>query len=239
MTNRKFGVEIECGFHQPLSISALRSVMEGVGLTDWTFGHDGTYIETRTPHLSGRAGLNILEKGMTLISELGGYVTVDDGLHVHHDAPEFVNDFDAILKLVRSWHLNQPAINQMVDESRADYHDVCPPWDNEQIRFLEENRTLAESHRNTLNIASLSRLGTIEIRQHEGTLDYDEAEAWILFGQTFIENVLESHEPTPDLGSTDKLLAHIKLAEKSGAFLRNKAASRVQKFPEGHDNDRY
>lgn len=224
MTNRAFGVEIECGFIGELGPPEVSHRLERAKLHGWSVGYDGTYVEARTPILVGEEGLATLKAGMDLFLHMDGYCTDQDGLHVHHNAPEFVSDMSAIVRLVRSWHANQYVIDAMVDPSRVGNYDSCPPWSEEEIDDLVNEQTIADFSRNSLNIASLAGKGTIEIRQHEGTLDYDEAEAWILFGQTFIEDVLASHTPTPELGSTDKLLEHIRLGEKSGAFLRAKAA---------------
>lgn len=225
MTNRTFGVEIECGFRPRISASHVRSQIRAAGLGVWSVGHDGTDIEIRTPILRGVKGLNKLKKALALIQDMGGYVTVRDGLHVHHGAREFRHDMGAIRKLVKSWYENQAVIEQMVSQSRrpgGSRQGACPRWTEHDLLALDQSSDLNWSRR-SLNIASLLQHGTIEIRLHEGTLDFDEAKAWILFGQKFIEGVLAGHTPSEKVESTDALLKHIRLGYKSGAFLREKA----------------
>lgn len=45
-----------------------------------------------------------------------------------------------------------------------------------------------------LNVQALHRHGTIEIRQHQGTLDFARSASWIRFGHALIECVLEHGE---------------------------------------------
>jgi hypothetical protein len=236
MTNRTFGVEIECGFNPRREAREIADHLYRVKLGRWLVGYDGTYIEAKTPILRGYPGLEKLKKAMVLFQDLGGYVTGRDGLHVHHGAAEFRHDMSAVVRLVKSWHANRSAIEQMVAARRVS-SDYCPQWSNRNVDYLEQQQRLGGWDRNDLNIASLLRHGTIEIRLHEGTLNFDEARAWILFGQKFIEGVLKDHTPVPSMGTTDALLKQIKLGYASGAFLREKAAhkERLQTQP----RDRY
>ena len=75
--------------------------------------------------------------------------------------------------------------------------------------------------RHDLNLASLQRHGTIEIRLHEGTLHFPEAKSWIEFGQGFIERVLR-HQMY-DSSTPEKLLEKIRINPDAKERLLNKA----------------
>lgn len=230
MTNRRFGVEIECDM-DGLGVTQTADLLVRHGfqlkhknVPGWSVGQDGSEVEVRTPPLSGPEGLDQLRQVMELLVDNGGDTTGEDGLHVHHDAPEFVDDFGAIIRLAKSWRANQDLICQMVHPERVNSdNEFCPLWTDDDIEELEHSSYVGNWVRHALNIASLVEHGTIEIRLHEGTLNYEDAEAWILFGQQFIEDVVSKHEPTPGQGSTDRLFEHIRLGHKSGAYLIEKA----------------
>lgn len=227
MTNRTFGVEIECGIgaRWQFSHGDIERRLYTAGLGDWMVDRDGTEHEIRTPILQGVKGLNTLKKAMGLIVNLGGYVTHLDGMHVHHGAPEFINNLPAIQRLVNNWYDSQDVIEQMVAPRRrtgGPSHRNCPHWDSYLVGQINEGRPYGGDTRHSLNIRALARHQTIEIRLHEGTLDFDEAKAWILFGQKFIENALKGHTQIKP-GSTDQLLKEIGLGYRNGAFLKEKA----------------
>lgn len=239
MQNRKFGIEIECGFDRELSrrdrgvawansISLLRSAASaGKISTYWAdnAGHDGTLLETRSPILCGAAGFKELHTVMNLLRENGGYVTSRDGMHIHHDAPEFVNDAEAVSRLVSSWRANEEVIYRLVADRRHG-SPVCPRWtdklETDIKKFGTDGKiTRKDSYYDTtvtiddfkswgwdrrdLNINALGEHGTIEIRLHQGTLDPVQAEAWIRFGQAFLNKIASVKRPLKKVEDVDNL----------------------------------
>jgi hypothetical protein len=168
-------------------------------------------VEARTPPLQGERGFAELRIAFDTILANGGYVTERDGLHVHHDAPEFVRDPKLIVAAARSWKYNEGVIENLVHPRRHN-RGACPriPGDFEtydsynggykKVNPIKHAAKAAKNGRNiadvvqyfprgALNLGPLTRgqgRATIEIRLHEGTLDYDVAEAWIRFGQWFL-----------------------------------------------------
>jgi hypothetical protein len=108
---------------------------------------------------------------------------------------------------VRSWVANRDKIVKFVAPNR-EVSGACSAWrpvDIEDIKYIGTpgKPTRMEEYtggwgtqrqfvtrmvpvyfgRRDLNIASLERHGTVEIRLHEGTLDSKKAVAWVQFGQ--------------------------------------------------------
>lgn len=228
--SRTFGVEVECGHPDG---------WEGVGRLfrasdcsrEWSISSDGSGVEARTPILSGASGFKELKKGMNLIRSTGGYVTRRDGLHVHHGAPE-LRDKALAVRLIKSWVANTPVIEQFAAQHRCGINAYNPPWGAGHVRQLETAR--ADSRystgwqpcgpRGAINLLSLENHGTVELRLFEGTLDYDIADAWVRFGQRFIDNVLKQRKRVlAPAKEPSELLKRVKLNKTASKRLLAKA----------------
>lgn len=209
MKDRAFGVEVECGVgtNNLSSIGRLwdglrAAEREGKVSREWreNYGHDGTYIELRSPILEGRPGFTELRRAMKIIVKCGGYVTRSDGMHVHHNAPDYLKAPEKVLQLVKTWHAHRSLISAFVEPRRAGAY-ACIGWSPEYISRFENiiktnpDRVWDTPERNDLNLRSLHRHKSIEIRLHEGCLDPDRAEAWVRFGQSFLNKVMETDDP--------------------------------------------
>lgn len=244
MYDRAFGIEFEMGARGPAIRGGLdrygtgkyerfRQVLSENRLDDFDIGHDGTEFEVRTPPLSGPNGLKKIKKFLSVVlsPEVGGYVTNLDGLHIHHDAPEFVHNSELTLRLVENWIANQTNALKMVHPRRV--HSVhCPQWTENELggirsRVEANTRPYTDYGRKNLNVNALYRHGTIEFRCHEGTLEYDEILSWIRFGQAFIDSALrdESIAPSTDV---NELLNNVRVSRFANRFLPMKANQMAQ-----------
>lgn len=230
--SRRFGVEIECGMH-----GGTREACSVLGFPSGAYSHkgfsigaDGSGVEVRTPILQGWEGFAVLRDTIEKLKAAGAYVTERDGLHVHHDAPEFVASPSYCVRIVHSWNNNLGAIHSMVAPRRRRDGGPAPSWSPRHIQALEDwaknggRQGDLYIDRNDLNLSSLRRHGSIEIRLHEGTLDSDVAMAWVMFGQKFISDVLKRARPIAPVPSEEKLLSRIKLSKKAQKTLREKQA---------------
>lgn len=227
---RRFGVEIECGIPGGVMEVArlfrfetdeygnLRARHDG-----WKLGADGSGAELKTPPLQGEAGLRKVRQAMERLKNAGAYVTNRDGLHIHHDAPEFVANPRLAVKLARSWMNNIHEIHEMVHpDRRSSSH--CPRWSEDYFQILERwarGEDELRTRRHDLNLYALRKHGTIEIRLHEGTLDADVMEAWVKFGQRLIHEVASRPrvmQPT----KKRNFMERIRLAPEATAILAEK-----------------
>lgn len=251
MRSRRFGVEIECNFKKGLGYRDERDQRaEALGILsglisrgfiheDWIedVGYDGSGLEVRSPILSGARGFSELRAVMTTFVENGCATNGSDGMHVHHDAPEFVSSQELAVKLVKSWVANEEFIESFVHPSRPNSWACARDWSPNSVEFLEGKRAnnyggspvddygrvISPNGRGALNLASLREHGTIEIRLHEGTVNYAEAAAWIRFGQAFIDSVAKRKRPMRKVTGSAQLLTSIRIAKNPYEVLLAKA----------------
>lgn len=165
---------------------------------------DGSGVEIPSPILRGPQGLRELRNVMQLLSDNGFQAGRLDGLHVHHDAPEFT-DKGLLAHTVELWEDNFEHITRFVDPARrgtswaagrsgtdgdARYYNTGDKGYHKfkQTKSLED---LPSWRTCALNIMPIQKPyrghdPNIEIRLHEGTLDFRKAAAWIHFGQAFL-----------------------------------------------------
>jgi len=243
MKDRKFGVELEFGFRG--GYTAAESLLADAaerGDCSWHWvremHQDGTLCEAKSAPLSGRAGFAELHRVMNLIRSNGGYITQADGMHVHHDAPDFIDDIEAVIRLVKSWVAMRPQIEKLVRAERRNY-GACLPWSTADVKLLEvfaEDPKARETKvdqgllpavasrndfkdanwsRRDLNIASLSVHGTIEVRLHQGCLDPRRAEAWIRLCQGLLNKAATIKNPVEAPKNKAELLRVLRAAKIS------------------------
>lgn len=172
------------------------------GFHDWLddIHEDGSGVEIPSPILRGREGLIELRRVMELLSSHGFWTDHEDGLHVHHDAPEFVEDDELVVRLVELWEENLPVVDRFVSsDRRGGDHWACNSYqyaeryyqraDGPWSKFKQSKRLddLNVDKFRSLNVTALREHGTVEFRLHEGTLDFKQALAWIHFGQAFLD----------------------------------------------------
>lgn len=205
---RKFGVEIEyIGGTQSL----IRE-MERRGLTvsyegythrvtpgAWKIVTDGSLsnggYELVSPPLSGSAGRRQVKLACEALQASGARVNNSCGLHVHHD----IHDLDAagIGRLASLWSNNQRNINWLVAASRRDSQWAQPLTSTEVAQYNAMNpardlrsqvQSIAYRRYRSLNFLAYVRYGTVEVRQHQGTLNAKKMLAWIALGQAVIRS---------------------------------------------------
>ena len=214
----------------PDKYSKFRRILKDNGLEDFVVGGDGSEYEIKTPILQGPTGFKRVKRFLDLMSDLGAAVSLNaDGLHVHHDAPEFFDPETLqyheapVMALVENWVENQEQIYPMVNNCRVG-RMACVPWRTDDLALLKSDfRTYSQRMgRKNLNIASLRRHGTIEIRLHEGTLDYEETLSWVRFGQAFIGKAVAETDRNVSVNSSEELLRNIKVSRNASRFLSRK-----------------
>jgi hypothetical protein len=236
--NRAFGVELEFNtdgrgsvwLRELLMKNNIKIVREFVPSSrGWRLGYDGSEFELKSPILKEEEGFEELKFVMNLLNSNGCRTNNNDGMHVHHDAPEFVGNHEHILRLVKSWHFNQDTINEFVAPRRRTNRSACLPWALTIVEDLEkglcrgEHGRRKEFGRRSINVDSLQKYGTIEIRLHEGTLNYEVAEAWIKFCQKFINSIAKRKRPIQTISEQDLLLKRIRVAKGNQKVLLKKA----------------
>lgn len=248
---RKFGIEIEfAGTSREAVAQEMRSRGLDVSIegynhyvrSGWKLVSDCSCgYELVSPPLKGADGFDQVRKACDALQAAGARINVHCGLHVHHDVADL--DLDGLRRAVRTYHSSQLAINGLVAQSRRTTvtdtrHGTtgnrwCLPLTNIELAHIDRLThrqtvsSLARADRyRTLNLTSLPKYGTLEIRQHQGTLNAKKIIAWIEFGQAIFAAAKAGHEANAiDTDAlVDTLVARGKLKAATATYLKARAA---------------
>lgn len=253
-TGRRFGVEIEV-ISGPRSANGESSqhqvarLMTAAGVTcnvesynhrvrsAWKIVQDASVyggFELVSPILRGADGHRQVEVACRALREAGCSVNGSTGLHVHHDVRDL--DTRSFGRLFRGWFNSQGAINGLVAASRRNgANSYCTNLTERDVAACESIRSMdrrdarfSVTRYRTLNVQSYTRYGTVEIRQHQGTINAAKINAWVKFGQAMIEwaktsATLDTHTLTASLLET--LSQHAGLDNETATYLASRALS--------------
>lgn len=205
--------------------------------------------EAVSPILSGTAGFNQVRAVMEAITACGGRVDRSCGMHVHHDARDLSPVH--LATLVRLYVDNQSAIDGLVAPARR--ASTSPQWcgpvsEYEKTRICEvlADETSSRDDRNynlrrfdryrTLNVTSYAKYGSIEFRQHQGTLNPEKAFAWIQFGQAMVTGAMVlGSQPVPIFPTAaalvDWLADNAALPASVADYLKTRAQRYASRMP--------
>lgn len=212
--DRKFGIELEIvGITRQVALRALRAV--GINVQDESYNHttrghwklvsdssvrDG--FEVVSPILQGEAGI---EEAMTVaeaLSDAGATVNRSCGFHVHFDAAD-LNAADVKI-IVNRYAAHEAEIDAFMPPSRrGNANTYCESVTSFLNRRFNEARTINElaaaqpGRYFKVNLQSYRRHGTLEFRQHSGTVNANKVANWVRFLGEFIDQCKRPAAPTP------------------------------------------
>jgi len=197
-----FGIELETISplsHQDAwaSANAIVALLEVENFGRWQAKHDGslnggTGVEFVSPILKGEDGLAAVRRACDLIKGAGFAVNKSCGMHVHIGARDFDNG--QLCNIAAAFVANEGHFDSLVAQSRrANNNRYCQTVAHRSIpmnsRSVESIATAINggferghytSYRyHKLNFQSYAFHGTIEFRQHQGTVESDKACAWV------------------------------------------------------------
>lgn len=239
---RRFGVEIEFlgnsrDLEREMNARGLNCrVMQythRVSQTEWKIVGDASVsggAELVSPVLRGAAGRAAILKAGEALAAANCRVNRSTGLHVHHDVRNL--RVSAFQRLITNWVYSQDAIDQLVAESRRNGHNQFCARHNpsvlNQVRRLTSmdqrhvSALMSDTRYRTLNVQSYVKYGTVEVRQHQGTVDGKKILAWIDFGQAMIKAAVDGTDvQTSDVND---MINALPLANDVKAYLRTRAA---------------
>lgn len=216
-----FGMEFEI---QGLNPSRAASVLNNAGITcsatnathetsdNWKAVYDGSVgngAEVVSPILNP-ARLNEAHKVTKALKNAGARVDRATGYHVHIGVNAFGEwgngGEDNLARFVLNWYAVHGAIAALVAPSRLN-NRYCSILDRRyaeaQATFTaNQNRGAMNGNRYTsLNLESMHRHGTVEIRLHQGTLNGVKAIAWA----QFVASMINASVNGSDLTTIDEL----------------------------------
>ena len=206
-----FGMEFEI---QGLSPARASDVLNSAGIAcnatrathetaeSWKAVYDGSVssgAEVVSPILNP-ARLNEAHKVTKALKDHGARVDRATGFHVHIGLNAFTNQ-ESIAQFIRNYYAMHHAIAALVAPSRLNnrYCAVLPQSVAErQAEFTAQGQSGAfNGNRYTsLNLESMHRHGTVEIRLHQGTLNGVKAIAWSQFIAGLIDATVKGVDMT-------------------------------------------
>jgi hypothetical protein len=209
-------------------------------VTDASLGIDG--CELVSPVLRGAAGIAEMRKVCQVVEQAGARIRRSCGFHVHIGmVGQPVTTWRNLLRLYGHF---EGAVDSFTSRSRrGTSNQYCKSTRNalrmnevavnsaETIESLARAYAPNGSYTNSqgidrffkVNMASFWRHGTVEFRQHQGTVDADKAEHWVKFCLRMVAAAQAG--VTPDGEDTLPNLAEkIKIAEKELAFFQSRVA---------------
>lgn len=211
-TERKYGLELEmefsCREDKETTIAELHENFrcQGEGTEyyhtqrdarDWHLKSDATLgeygMEIASPALKGPEGLEELKRVLSIVVDYGASISRSCGLHVHHDCTQLSDK--AFINVYQYYRRCQQGINCFVSASRrvndpsSGGHPFSGPINDKLYLDSYEamkNQLVNNGDRNVVNFRSYPLRGTIEFRQHQGSLEYKKIVNWLIFTQSII-----------------------------------------------------
>lgn len=204
VSRRTFGIEFE--LVSPVPASDLESALRAAGvpvynygayttrnsMTAWTIKTDSS-IHTRriggrgyeivSPPLRGKRGEAMVRKVLKVLNDMGCSVNQSCGTHVHVGASDL--SVDGIRNVVLGYAAHQEAIDMLHAPSRRQsaYNNYCRAHRPRELETVRDARTVSGMAVGTrylnVNLNAYPRIGTVEFRQHGGTLNATKILAWV------------------------------------------------------------
>lgn len=209
---RKFGIELEIvGITKDAAIKALKAVQIKVYAESynhntkkhWKIVPDGSVsggFEVVSPILKGEAGIDEAEIVARALEDAGAYANRTCGFHVHFDANGM--NTSHIKNIVRRYAAHEAEIDAFMPKSRrGNTNQYCQSLNGLLGQAFETAATTEQlvnhqpSRYYKVNLKSFQRHGTIEFRQHSGTVNAMKVSNWIRFLAEFIDECGRSLEP--------------------------------------------
>lgn len=203
--NHKFGIEIEAyGVNMRVVESAIRAAgvtveVEGYNHSTrrhWKIVTDGSLtggqgFEVVSPVLKGEAGIAEFKKVCEALATTGAKINSSCGLHVHFDARALsMNDWKNLYKNYINLETEFDSI--MPVSRRANNNTYCKSLtykNNTQAATFEAidraetvaqlSSLVAGTRYVKVNAESFMRHGTVEFRQHSGTIEFEKISNWV------------------------------------------------------------
>ena len=222
---RRFGIEIEAyGIERRVLATALTQA--GINTANEDYNHctrshwkvigdsslNGAHaFELVSPILEGQAGLQQLQTVCQVLETLGAKINRTCGLHVHFDAAQLGAD------QVRNVLINYATYEDVID--------TFLPASRRNNRYCQSIRSLAASLNSCttiqqmarqqmdryekVNLQSYTRHGSIEFRQHSGTVEFTKIANWV----NFLHNLVEFSRTSRAAAATFESMAEFQQPE--------------------------
>lgn len=207
---RKFGIELEIvGINRQDALTALQAA--GITVRDESYNHrtrshwklvsDSSVsggFEVVSPVLQGEAGIEEAMAVAEALADAGATVNRTCGFHVHFDAADLgVDDVRAIMRRYAAY---EAQIDEFMPVSRRGNgnsycRSVVIPVGFQDADTIDRLAFLQGMRYYKVNLQSYRRHGTIEFRQHSGTVNARKIAFWVRFLGEFIDQCKRNAAP--------------------------------------------
>ena len=206
-------------------------------VTDASVNNEGTGLsrglELVSPILYGDEGLDELEQVLAVLNSLGAKVDRTCGIHLHHDVADYTAaNFISLHNLYYSY---QEGINSILPKSRrtSSRNTYCKGLNFSDLSICQNAPSIKAianeiySRYFVLNSQSYIKYGTIEFRQHSGSIDFQKIEAWVVLTHTMVNYAKYNQvELSDDTGSLERLLTMLNMDDSHvGEFYKARKAA--------------
>ena len=219
MMERKFGIELEVvEISQATALQALRAI--GINVVDESYNHstrrhwklvpDASVrggFEVVSPVLRGEAGIEEAMAVTTALDDAGAQVNRSCGFHVHFDASDLT--VGHLRTIVRRYAAHEAEIDNVMPLSRrGGANTFCNTLggivDRVSAPSTIRDMAMAQPGRYyKINLQSFMRHGTIEFRQHSGTVNANKVGNWVRFLGEFMDACREEAAPVAEVPVAD------------------------------------
>lgn len=201
--NRRFGVEIEA---HNISRTELATALRAAGInveaegynhntrgywkvvTDASLNGNNTF-ELVSPILEGQAGLDELKTVCRVLKAKNAYINRSCGLHIHFDASQI--GLTQMKNLTINYAHYEGLIDSLMPISRRNNYycaSLRPLADRvDTATTIERIASLQGTRYQKINFQAYTRQGSIEFRQHSGTIEFSKISNWMLFLHNLVE----------------------------------------------------
>lgn len=261
-SNRTYGVEIECvGIN---NVRNMESILKDAGLTvgpnGWMVKNDYSVrngLEVVSPVLKGKNGFQKIKKVCAALAANGVTIDLTCGLHVHvgvsdFKAKELANilfrysafetELDKIMTRDRRGKNNYYCESLSYLKSKKVQNDILKDTDETIFngwRFEDWLDIIQYERSSKVNLHAYPRQGTVEFRQHGGTVSSDKIVNWVQFCVNFVE-MSRLNQTTESQAHDIKKSPYYGLSpEVISYFQERRVDLGARKTPSQRDDDEY
>lgn len=239
------------GYHVPVfdyhgrvcTCGCARSYTNEEKLQIWKVERDGSLRHSASGHrftgevvspiLQGEDGYQQLQKVLTAIAAVGAKTNRSTGLHVHVEANDLTGQ--EVARVVEFYGGHQQKIDSLVSVSRRN-NRFCQKYSTYAINAMKSATEQADTKDalrgfankyTVVNIAPLFSYGTIEFRQHQGSINFTKVSNWVKFVSAVIEGAKVAVEIDTAVeldGMFDQLVAKKVLEPQAATYLKRRPA---------------
>lgn len=175
----------------------------------------GKGLELVSPPLTSTEMERQLKIVSEVLNDLGAKVDKTCGLHVHHDIQDL--NLENIKNIYRLYNKHIDSIEEIMPTSRTKAfqertsHGYCKGLNERDMAYIERATSIRElqtmNRYKVINFQSYVKYGTVEFRQHSGTIDFAKMFNWIMITQSLVASAKKKKEVKPLSPTANRTMA--------------------------------